>query len=64
MVEKILILTRRFTPKKWALGLGLRQSLEIGDSWSKDLCVYVQTSIYIEFYNRIVNNQRVRYDWS
>jgi hypothetical protein len=33
-----------------------RQSLEIGGSWSKDLCVYLQTSNYIEFYSRIVNN--------
>jgi len=34
---------------------------KIGDSWFPDLwvyinvCVYVQTSIYIDFYNRIVN---------
>ena len=29
---------------------------KIGDSWFPDLCVYVQTSIYIDFYNRINNN--------
>ena len=35
---------------------------KIGGSWFPDLCVYIyvcfyiQTSIYIEFYNRIVNN--------
>ena len=29
---------------------------KIGDSLFPNLCMYVQTSIYIEFYNRIVNN--------
>jgi len=36
--------------------LFLRQSLEIRGSWSKDLCVYLQKSNYIEFYNKIINN--------
>ena len=38
------------------IGISWSNALEIGGSWNKDLCVYVQTSIYIGFYNRIVNN--------
>ena len=36
--------------------LFLRQSLEIGGSWSKDFCVYLHKINYIEFYNKIINN--------
>jgi len=38
------------------IGISWSNALEIGGSWNKDLCVYVQTSIYIGFYNRIINN--------
>ena len=34
-------------------GISWSEALEIGGSWNKDLCVYVQTSINIEFYYKI-----------
>jgi len=35
------------------IGISWSEALEIGGSWNKDLCVYVQTSINIEFYYKI-----------
>ena len=43
--------------------LFLRQCLEIGDSWSQDLCVYLHTSIYIGFYNRQIDNSLNKLFW-
>ena len=45
-----------FLRQSLEIGISWSKALEIGGSWSKDLCVYLQTSNYIEFYNRIVNN--------
>ena len=40
--------------------LFLMQSLEIGDSWSKDLCVYLQASTYCFILNFTIGIYNVK----
>ena len=54
--EDIFLWTTLFLRQSLEIGISWSKALEIEDSWSKDLCVYLQSSNYIEFYNRTVNN--------